>query len=172
MKPMRFLAPALAMLVALPCFAQIESNKTLASLYAEDQADRGAKPKDIDWSVVGPRDEARRTATMRILQAGEVRTAADYHAAAMIFQHGATPEDIARTVLMCPSGALHFEPKDGIAEKIPDENRIILWLNGPLQFQGDLVIDGATVELHDETRATLCRCGESKSCSGASLFWR
>jgi hypothetical protein len=94
MGTMRTLLTAVALLATASCFAQVESSKSLARLYAEDQADRKVPPKDMDWSAVGPRDEARRASVVRILQAGEVRTAADYHAAAMIFQHGQGPEHI------------------------------------------------------------------------------
>lgn len=70
---------------------------------------------------------------------------------------------IATVVELCPSGALHYQRKDdGAAESIPDENTIILWHNGPLQIKGDLTIEGATVVIEQETRATLCRCGASE----------
>jgi CDGSH-type Zn-finger protein/uncharacterized Fe-S cluster protein YjdI len=73
-------------------------------------------------------------------------------------------EDIRLELHHCPSGALHYESKDGSsAEEIPTENRIILWHNGPLQVTGDLAIEGASVSITDETRATLCRCGASQN---------
>lgn len=75
-----------------------------------------------------------------------------------------TPADrVAGVVELCPSGALHHVRKDGIQEAIPQQNVIIAWQNGPLEIRGDLALSGATVELQQETRVTLCRCGASKN---------
>lgn len=69
---------------------------------------------------------------------------------------------IAATVQLCPSGALHFERKDGgDAEPTPDENVVTLMENGYLRVRGDVEIVGTNVEITDETRASLCRCGMS-----------
>lgn len=62
----------------------------MATLFAEDQRDRQGT---VDWSVVTPRDEARRHRTRALLEAGQLRTADDYYSAAFVFQHGATPDD-------------------------------------------------------------------------------
>ncbi|MBX3066910.1 MAG: CDGSH iron-sulfur domain-containing protein [Anaerolineae bacterium] len=73
-------------------------------------------------------------------------------------------DEIARTVMLCPSGALHYERKDGGTEEAtPAINTITLWRNGPLEVRGDLDIVGATVDVRGETRATLCRCGASQN---------
>lgn len=75
---------------------------------------------------------------------------------------GASAAEVARVVEVCPSGALHHTRKDGgPAEPTPAQNTIRLWRNGPLQFTGNLTIHGAKVEITEETRATLCRCGAS-----------
>lgn len=77
---------------------------------------------------------------------------------------GAPVEAIVEVIPKCPSGALHYERKDGgLEETAPPENTITLWADGPVQFHGDLIIEGATVELKGETRATLCRCGASEN---------
>jgi CDGSH-type Zn-finger protein/uncharacterized Fe-S cluster protein YjdI len=80
-------------------------------------------------------------------------------------QVGATDGDVlADTVERCPSGALHHIRKDGgAAEATPVENRITLWPNGPIQIYGDLHIVAAGVDVENETRATLCRCGASQN---------
>ncbi len=75
---------------------------------------------------------------------------------------GAEVERVASVIEMCPSGALHYDREDGVQEAIPTQNTIRLWHNGPLEVRGDLAIHGATVELAQETRVTLCRCGASK----------
>jgi CDGSH-type Zn-finger protein/uncharacterized Fe-S cluster protein YjdI len=87
--------------------------------------------------------------------------------------NGAAADEVTRVVATCPSGALHTERKDGgVGEAPPARNTIRLWQHGPVQFHGDLEIVGAAVELHEETRATLCRCGASQNkpfCDNAHL---
>ncbi len=74
--------------------------------------------------------------------------------------NGASTQEIMNVVARCPSGALHVQPKDGTLPETPAErNVVVLWRNGPLQFRGHRVIRGAGVDIADETRATLCRCG-------------
>jgi len=78
--------------------------------------------------------------------------------------NGASTTEIMGVIALCPSGALHAIPKDGTASEEPSrENVISLWEDGPLQFEGKLEIIGANIDITDETRATLCRCGESKN---------
>jgi hypothetical protein len=89
---MRFVLLAFALaLVASPAAAQPPaSNAAMARILAEDQADRRTP---IDWKAVGPRDEARRAATAKLLADGALSTAEDFHAAAFIFQHGTAADD-------------------------------------------------------------------------------
>ncbi len=76
--------------------------------------------------------------------------------------NGASGNAVAQVIDLCPSGALHYTRNDdGDSETTPEINQIILWHDGPLQVKGDLAIQGATVAIEDETRATLCRCGAS-----------
>lgn len=78
---------------------------------------------------------------------------------------GATVDEVAAIILRCPTGALHFERKDGGAiETAPDENVVRISPNGPLYVRGDVQItspDGRVI-LQD-TRIALCRCGASKN---------
>jgi len=69
-------------------------NRELVLLYEEDQADRDAE--EIEWSVVGPRDEARRKRVYDLIEANALRAADDYYHAAMVLQHGSEPDDFAR----------------------------------------------------------------------------
>ncbi len=87
---------------------------------------------------------------------------------------GATVDEVAAIIMRCPTGALHFERKDGGAFEIaPDENVIRVSPNGPLYIHGDIQItapDGSVI-LQD-TRVALCRCGASKNkpfCDNAHL---
>ena len=76
----------------------------------------------------------------------------------------AEAEPLRETILRCPTGALHFESAgDGPTEPTPQENTVTVVPDGPLYATGDLTIglpDGTTLR---ETRAALCRCGDSKN---------
>jgi hypothetical protein len=62
-------------------------------IYEADQKDREAPVGGVDWKVVGPRDVARKR-VRELIEEGSVRTGKDYERAAMVFQHGDTPDDI------------------------------------------------------------------------------
>ena len=73
----------------------------------------------------------------------------------------ASADAVAEVIHRCPTGALHYTRKDGgSAEPIPGSNRILLAANGPLYVTGDLKIEASGNTLK-ETRAALCRCGQS-----------
>lgn len=75
----------------------------------------------------------------------------------------APADAIAEMIPHCPSGALHYERKDGGApESIPTENKIVVTRKGPYRITGNLHIFGTEVDIEQETRATLCRCGASE----------
>lgn len=73
------------------------------------------------------------------------------------------PGTVAGVVTRCPTGALQFTHKDGGDEEpIPEENVVTVAKDGPLYIRGDIEIreyDGST--FLEDTRVTLCRCGES-----------
>jgi tetratricopeptide (TPR) repeat protein len=71
-------------------------NAEMLQLYEDDQGDRSKPYTEIDWKVVGPRDEARRKRVDEIVKAGGAKVADDYYHGAMVYQHGETPEDIQR----------------------------------------------------------------------------
>jgi hypothetical protein len=50
----------------------------------------------IDWAAVTPRDQARRRRVDAIVAAGQAKVADDYYHAAMVYQHGDTPDDAGR----------------------------------------------------------------------------
>lgn len=76
---------------------------------------------------------------------------------------GDTPDQIATVIEACPSGALHYERKDGNLEVVPQENVITIRHNGPLEIKGTLEIRFREEIITQETRATLCRCGASNN---------
>ena len=72
----------------------VTDNAELERLHREDQSDRTpADGKAIDWSKVGPRDNARLERTKELYQENQLKTANDYYHAALILQHGRVPED-------------------------------------------------------------------------------
>ena len=84
-----------------------------------------------------------------------------------IHPDAASVETVARVAFACPSGAITYEVLgDGEAESAPNVNLIYVRENGPLAINAPLVLDGDDVGF----RATLCRCGASKSkpyCDGS-----
>jgi uncharacterized Fe-S cluster protein YjdI/CDGSH-type Zn-finger protein len=85
---------------------------------------------------------------------------------------GAEAELLAAVIERCPTGALHYARSSGPSEKPTVPTRIEFPKGGPTLVSGDLEIDGKR-----ETRAALCRCGESSNqpyCdrSGTCRDWR
>ena len=70
---------------------------------------------------------------------------------------------VAEVVVRCPTGALHYERKDGgTDELIPRQNTIIPTVDGPLYVSGNIRIQTEEGELvFEDTRLALCRCGAS-----------
>ncbi len=63
------------------------SNAEMKALFDADQADRQSG-QNINWAVVGRRDEERRARTLELMNAGRLRSGDDFWHAAFIFQHG------------------------------------------------------------------------------------
>ncbi|MGB8315895.1 MAG: CDGSH iron-sulfur domain-containing protein [Aestuariivirga sp.] len=77
-----------------------------------------------------------------------------------IYPDKASSETMAQLAHNCPSGAIRYERVDGgMGEEPPLVNTMRVRENGPLAINAPLVINGAEAGL----RATLCRCGQSKS---------
>jgi len=68
----------------------------LNALVKADQQDR---IEPIDWAKVLPRDEVRRKRIGEIFGEGCFKTAADYAAAALVYQHGNSPDHFFQTFL-------------------------------------------------------------------------
>ena len=64
----------------------------MTAIFGTDQGDRNSIAS-IDWSVVGPRDEARRRRTKMLLDEGRLKTGNDFYHAAFVFQHGGKTDD-------------------------------------------------------------------------------
>lgn len=72
--------------------AQVSSNEELKNLTKTDQSDREAD--SINWSAVDLRDKERAARVVQILTDGQIKTAEDFYNAAVIFQHGSSPDDL------------------------------------------------------------------------------
>jgi uncharacterized Fe-S cluster protein YjdI len=68
------------------------------------------------------------------------------------------PEALAAVIRRCPTGALHYALPDGEPERPRVPTRIRLPRDAPLLLEGDLELEGKS-----ETRAALCRCGQSEN---------
>jgi len=79
----------------------------------------------------------------------------------------ASPDEVAALAANCPSGAITYERlDDGANESPPLVNMVRIRENGPLALHAQLTIGG----IASGFRATLCRCGASKSkpfCDGS-----
>lgn len=84
-----------------------------------------------------------------------------------IFAGNTEPEILAAVARECPSGAIRYEGKNGFPNELtPEVNMLRIRESGPYAILGELTIDGVAAG----TRATLCRCGQSKNkpfCDGA-----
>ena len=82
-----------------------------------------------------------------------------------VLPDAASPDQVANTILHCPSGALHFLRKDSGTSETPDAvNTISPQIDGPLYVRGDIVVETPRGEVVlKDTRITLCRCGASKN---------
>ena len=75
-----------------------------------------------------------------------------------------TNEEVAEVCERCPSGALTYTDKTGIAEETANRNTVNIAYNGPLYLRGNLAIEGAPNDMQGvKYRAALCRCGHSKN---------
>ncbi len=80
-----------------------DDNARLTALFDADQHDRMPPAgQAIDWSKVGPADEARQAEVRKMLDTGAVKTGTDYYHAAFVYQHGDTSKDylLAHTLAM------------------------------------------------------------------------
>jgi len=75
----------------------------------------------------------------------------------------ATPDEVAEAIHHCPTGALHYERKDGgEPETVPAVNKAKIARGGPIYLSGRLaLLDSNGEKILEDTRMALCRCGKS-----------
>jgi len=84
----------LALIISTSAKAEApEPSSTLRAIAAADARDRDGPPSTLDAPKIAPRDAERRRLVKEIMSRGEVRAAEDFFNAALIFQHGETPDD-------------------------------------------------------------------------------
>ena len=109
-------------------------NRDLYEVYQADQADRRTRP--IDWDAVSPRDSLRRAAVGAMLLAGEVRAADDLYHAAMVYQHGESPESFLLANLLTRE-AVRLDPSHAYARQmVAMTHDRYLWNTGRPQVYG------------------------------------
>jgi hypothetical protein len=74
----------------------VADNEELQAMFEADQGERMTEDGKINWAVVAKNDKERQARVLELESAGLIRTGNDYFHAAMIFQHGSTPEDYER----------------------------------------------------------------------------
>jgi hypothetical protein len=70
----------------------VTDNPRMAEIVAADQGDR-RDLTHIDWQKVERADAERRSATASLLRDGKLHTGHDFESAALVFQHGSTPDN-------------------------------------------------------------------------------
>ncbi|MGH9765149.1 MAG: hypothetical protein ACREDR_13130 [Blastocatellia bacterium] len=106
-------------------------NEALTKLFQEDQADR--TPDNIDWSVVGPRDEAREARAKELYFGNMLGTASDYYHIAMILQHANSPDDYMLAHELCVAAIIKGS-EDAKWLAAASEDRFLMSLDRPQRF--------------------------------------
>ncbi len=76
-----------------------------------------------------------------------------------IHADAASVDELIRVARNCPSGAITYQRRDGGPDEAPpDVNVVRVRENGPYAVSADISLNGESL-----TRATLCRCGQSKN---------
>lgn len=83
-------------------------SKELQDIVDEDQKDR---TPPVDWSKLQPRDEVHRKRVGEIFGEGCFKTAEDYAAAALVYQHGNIPDHFFQTFLWAKRAVELGDPK-------------------------------------------------------------
>jgi hypothetical protein len=116
--------------------AQEKNNAELKRLHDEDQADRTPPSgKEIDWTIVSPRDKARRARVKELSAQNRLQTADDYYHAALILQHGDEPEDFLLSHEFCVLAIIKGKnDKDARSLAAASEDRFLMNIGRPQRF--------------------------------------
>ena len=108
-------------------------NVELDRLLREDQADRTpAAGTSIDWKVVEPRDRARLARVKEFYAQGQLETGNDFLNAALILQHGTSPQDYLLAHELCVVAI--SKGADGVSLAAASEDRFLMSIGRPQRF--------------------------------------
>jgi hypothetical protein len=118
-----------------------QANEELMKLYREDQADRSSKDgTPIDWKAVAARDAVRLKRVKELYSGDQLKTGGDYYHAAMILQHGDSPEDYLLCHELCVAALAKgsSNPKSWFSSAkwlaAASEDRFLLSIGRPQRF--------------------------------------
>jgi hypothetical protein len=112
---------------------EIKDNEELARMYEEDQSDRTpVAGKQIDWMVVGPRDDAREARVKEMCAGNLLKTGSDHLRAAMVLQHADEPEDYLLAHELCVIAI--FKGVDARWLAAASEDRFLRSIGRPQRF--------------------------------------
>lgn len=119
-----------------------------------------------DYSTDGIRvhwDSTRCIHTARCLNA--LPSVFDVRRRPWVDVEAADADAVAGAVETCPTGALRYTRTDGAPQEEPERPTVAIPIdNGPLLVMGDLRVEGPDGDtITEETRLTLCRCGNSRN---------
>jgi hypothetical protein len=121
-------------------------NDELKRLYEEDQGDRRSE-KPIDWNVVGTRDKKRESRIKELYKTDGLHTGADYFHAAMVLQHGGTPEDYLLAHELCVAAISKGEQRAKWLAAAA-EDRFLCSIGRPQRFATQFKSDGLNKPYH------------------------
>jgi hypothetical protein len=140
----------MARIPTLPVAVKDEgSHPELMRLGDEDQTDRrgdNAPSSPEEWKQVTERDRQRRQRVRELLDAGAVKTGADFFAAALVFQHGDTLEDYARARELAAEAARKGHPV-GLWLTAAAWDRWLRQAGQPQRFGTQYTLDEATKQM-------------------------
>lgn len=93
--------------------AQVPSRSGIDTIYEQDQKDRHAdflKFTPQQWKQMSERDAQRREQVKTLIAQGALKTGRDYYKAAVVFQHGATPDDILYAHVLAMAALIKGDP--------------------------------------------------------------
>ncbi len=114
-------------------------NEELIRMEQEDQSDRTSPAgKSVDWSAVGPRDDARLARVKELYIQNKLQTGNDYFRAALILQHSLAPEDYLLahelSVAALSKGKPNAGAFDARALAAASEDRFLMSIGRPQRF--------------------------------------
>lgn len=113
--------------------APVSDDPEIARLMDADQADRRPGAGGIDWAKVKPRDDARLARIKELYRAGALHSPNDYQSAALVLQHGGTPEDYLLAHELCVIAAARGAD-DALWLAAASEDRFLMNLDRPQRF--------------------------------------